>query len=262
MMLELKDVIHHHLGCVIQTPEGMGRFLAIYAECPEPVVCADTVKSDWEVDDVKPVLWKLYDMPHVHVLALAMMVDPHCVSVKRSLLVQHQYLVFSDDKTYVAMNLEKLLSSQMAFVLKLHYDVFGLIERGLAVDVATLEANPYDVPYKPLRVSEFNFPWHNSDGGRVNNVRNVEIPKDYDRERGEPVPLHSLSLLQHGDYCIVPRHFAISIKGFSTYFGVTGIVIQDILNQPNKVCLSFGEPVNKIAVSVFLDGLNASLRQG
>jgi hypothetical protein len=121
MMLELKDVIHHHLGCIIQTPEGFGRFLAMYAECSEPVVCADTVKSDWEVHDVKPVLRRMDTISQAHYADVA---EIESATTSRW---------FRAGKI-------------TAYLAQYHYDVFGLIERGLAVDVATLEVNPYNVP--------------------------------------------------------------------------------------------------------------------
>lgn len=121
MELELKDILHHHLGCIIQTPEGMGRFLAMYAECPEPVVCADTVKSDWEVEDVKPVLWRMDKISQT---------DYKCIAEIENTI---------ESSWFRAGNIS-------AYLLKHHYDVFGLIARGLAVDASTLEVNPYEVP--------------------------------------------------------------------------------------------------------------------
>lgn len=170
MQLELKDVLHHYLGCVIQTPEGLGNFIAMYARGDMPVVCDNTVQSDWNVQDVKPVLWPLENLTHEQ---------------RNEISKRYMDSVGSHHSAAAWFKMVRNDANTLIYLLKRHYDVFGLIARGLAVDASTLSSNPYAVQ-KPSP----NLSHGERDLGETQGMPDADKfaeTKDWDRERGVPV---------------------------------------------------------------------------
>jgi hypothetical protein len=147
MKTEIKDVLHLYLGCEanVEVSEyyeaGQGKIISIDLEGEVCVISNKSTKYCVEAafHDIIPILSKLPDMT-----------EEECWEWQREFTFFH----VSDDeygRAYIEGRLhvikDRVISSermfrpeQTAWLLSKGFDLFGLIEQGLAIDKATLKA--------------------------------------------------------------------------------------------------------------------------
>ena len=115
-----KDVANFYIGCKLHTPEGTATFNAFYPESEhEPIVCFDTVKSDWHYADVKPILRTLESLTEA---------EQEAVPVANKVEGNRVVIATAEITRYL---------------LGLRIDLFDLIACGEALDADSLSINPY-----------------------------------------------------------------------------------------------------------------------
>lgn len=119
--LEFKDVAHLYLGCKIKHENGQVSTLdAIYTKSSEPVICYDWVKSDVDFVEIKPILKRFTSLKQEDF-------DNHLGWAQ----VEGKYIEFGDEGD---PELDSHSPFDMWYLLSKSIDIFGLIDRGLAIE--------------------------------------------------------------------------------------------------------------------------------
>ena len=132
MKLELKHLapyLPYGLKAVIRLREDSS--LPIDDECTVNVTCFEAAYLDSEYEEFKPILRPLSDLK----------------TIEKEIKLVDSYWYVDDyltekctvDKIYPLHVIEFIPYAIMQVLLKYHFDVFGLIEKGLAIDINTIE---------------------------------------------------------------------------------------------------------------------------
>ena len=131
MKLELKHLapyLPYGLKAVIRLREDSS--LPIDDECTVNVTCFEAAYLDSEYEEFKPILRPLSDLK----------------TIEKEIKLVDSYWYVDDyltekctvDKIYPLHVIEFIPYAIMQVLLKYHFDVFGLIEKGLAIDINTI----------------------------------------------------------------------------------------------------------------------------
>lgn len=128
MKIKFKDVAHLYVGCQIKTKEGIGTFDVYYSpghikpKLAKSIGCYGLVKSDWAVNEVKPILRPFSDLSNEDAEVLGWAdVDV----LKRNF--------------YNDVDLDEFTIREFKYLITNKFDLFGLIESGEAIDKTTLK---------------------------------------------------------------------------------------------------------------------------
>lgn len=118
----LSDYLHHHLGCEVMTPEGRGKLVRIDIEVGWCVVVFGTMGPDFEATyffhSVKPILRPLSSMTEEEA-------------------AEHDKIYASFRGCDWQTN-QKRNAAIAYWLLSKQFDIFSLIENGMAIDATTL----------------------------------------------------------------------------------------------------------------------------
>lgn len=137
MEMEIKHYLHFYIGCEI-----------IYCDKPLKIYTLtiselNTASYTW---NVKPILRPLSDMTHDEIIWMFVLratangetVDKKCR--RTSLEKTFMQIEFKDLSSFY-QDIKTLYPNQFNFLISKGFDLFGLIESGLAIDKTTLKNN-------------------------------------------------------------------------------------------------------------------------
>ena len=136
-MKDIKDYLHLYLGCEVESPHGVGTLLSV-TNYNHVTVNADG-DTYFKTDEVKPILRPLSDIRPKEVANLIGVYD---LAVEKanyeSPFFQIQYRDENNEQQFKHTYLAHLNPEQFVFLLSNQFDIFELIESGLAIDKTKL----------------------------------------------------------------------------------------------------------------------------
>lgn len=122
--MKFKEVAHLYIGCKVQWA-----FQNPFSDDED-----DVSITDFTISDAK---WLLNHTPKPFLYPLSAMTDEQYIEVNRA------YGTFANEIWFTP--------SEFNYLLSHHFDLFNLIESGEAIDVTTLETNPYKEEVTPKK---------------------------------------------------------------------------------------------------------------
>jgi hypothetical protein len=138
-MKELKDFIHLYLGC--ECVIGDSNVKETIQAVSEYSICTGSnkhgVDSWYKIPSVKPILRPLSDMTEEEKVTLFDLEISNYSEYKSKLIAVDLWI--QRWQRYPSTEFGKWFPKTFLFLLSKHFDIFGLIESGLAIDSKTLK---------------------------------------------------------------------------------------------------------------------------
>lgn len=128
MEKNIKDYLHLYIGCEVSTPDGFRKMLCynnyfdlVYVETNPETIAPSKAYYTYHINEVKPVLRTLSNMNDEE--------DKECSNI-----------MFGEFASKVVRkNIIHYEGEKIKYLLSKHFDLFNLIEAGLAIDKTTLK---------------------------------------------------------------------------------------------------------------------------